>query len=53
MDSGPLPYYFYISLADRKLKEFNNMQRNQTEGDYTFWGNTVPWIEKLLCDVLQ
>jgi hypothetical protein len=24
------------------------MQTNQTEGDYTFWGNTVPWIEKLL-----
>jgi len=32
-------------LADRKLKEFNNMQRNHTEG---YQGNVIPWIEKLL-----
>jgi len=32
-------------LADRKLKEFNNMQRNHAEG---YQGNLIPWIEKLL-----
>jgi hypothetical protein len=35
-------------LADRKLREFNNMQTNQTERHHTFRGNTIPWIEKLL-----
>jgi Primase X len=24
------------------------MQKNQTESNYTFRGNTIPWIEKLL-----
>src|SRR4051812_3473402 len=43
-----LLYHFYIYLADRKLKEFNNMRKNQTESHYTFRGNTIPWIEKLL-----
>jgi hypothetical protein len=37
---NPLLYHFYIHLANRKLKEFNNMRKNQTE--------TIPWIEKLL-----
>jgi hypothetical protein len=41
----PLYYHLYIYLADRKLKEFNNMQRNQTEN---YQGNTISWIEKLL-----
>jgi hypothetical protein len=40
-----LYYHFYIYLVDRKLKEFNNMQRNQTE---RYQGNVIPWIEKLL-----
>jgi hypothetical protein len=40
-----LLYYFYTHLADRKLREFNNMRKNQTE---RFRGNTIPWIEKLL-----
>jgi Primase X len=35
-------------LADRKLKEFNNMRKTQTESHHTFRGNTIPWIEKLL-----
>jgi hypothetical protein len=35
-------------LADRKLREFSNMQKNKTESDHTFRGNTIPWIEKLL-----
>ena len=39
---------FYIYLADRKLKEFSNMQKNKTESYDTFRGNTIPWIEKLL-----
>ena len=43
--ANPLYYHFYIYLADRKLKEFNNMQKNKTE---SYWGNTIPWIEKLL-----
>jgi hypothetical protein len=42
---NPLLYHFYIYLADRKLKEFNNMQRNQAE---RYQGNTISWIEKLL-----
>jgi hypothetical protein len=45
---NPLLYHFYIYLADRKLKEFNNMRKTQTENHYTFRGNTVAWIEKLL-----
>ena len=24
------------------------MQKNKTEIHHTFWGNTIPWIEKLL-----
>jgi Primase X len=43
--ASPLYYHLYIYLADRKLKEFNNMQRNQTEN---YQGNTISWIEKLL-----
>ena len=43
--ANPLYYDFYIYLVDRKLKGFNNMQRNQT-GSYQ--GNTIGWIEKLL-----
>jgi hypothetical protein len=43
--ANPLYYHLYIYLADRKLKEFNNMQRNQTEN---YQGNTISWIEKLL-----
>jgi Primase X len=43
--ANPLYYDFYIYLADRKLNEFNNMQRNQTEN---YRGNTISWIEKLL-----
>jgi hypothetical protein len=46
--ANPLYYDFYIHLADRKLREFNNMQKNQTESHYTFRGKTIPWIEKLL-----
>jgi hypothetical protein len=46
--ANPLYYHFYIYLADRKLKEFNNMRKNQTESHHTFHGNTIPWIEKLL-----
>jgi Primase X len=46
--ANPLYYHFYIHLADRKLKEFSNMQRNKTETHHTFHGNTIPWIEKLL-----
>jgi Primase X len=42
---NPLCYHLYIYLADRKLKEFKYMQRNQTE---SYRGNTIPWIEKLL-----
>jgi Primase X len=42
---SPLYYHLYIYLADRKLKEFNNMQRNQREN---YQGNTIAWIEKLL-----
>jgi hypothetical protein len=43
--ANPLYYDFYIYLSDRKLKEFYNMQRNQTQ---SYRGNTIPWIEKLL-----
>jgi hypothetical protein len=43
--TNSLPYYFYIYLADRKLREFNNMQKSQTE---SYRGKTIPWIEKLL-----
>src|SRR5919197_6429017 len=46
--ANPLYYHFYIYLADRKLKEFNNLQKNQTESYHTFRGNTIAWIEKLL-----
>jgi hypothetical protein len=46
LKANPLYYDFYIYLADRKLKEFNNM--HQTESHYTFRGNTIAWIEKLL-----
>ena len=46
--ANPLYYHFYIYLADRKLKEFGNMGKNQTESHYTFRGSTIPWIEKLL-----
>jgi Primase X len=35
-------------LADKKLKEFNNMQKNHTEGYHISRGNVIPWIEKLL-----
>jgi hypothetical protein len=45
---NPLLYHFYIYLADRKLREFNNMQKIHTESHYSFKGNTIPWIEKLL-----
>jgi hypothetical protein len=46
---NPLYYHFYIYLADRKLKEFNKMGKNQTESHhYTFRDNTIPWIERLL-----
>jgi hypothetical protein len=45
---NPLLYHFYIYLADKKLKEFNNMQKNQTESHHAFRGNTIAWIEKLL-----
>jgi hypothetical protein len=41
--ANPLYYDFYNYLADRKLKELNNIQRTQIER-----GNTIPWIEKLL-----
>ena len=46
LDQRRIYYHFYIYLADRKLKEFNNMRKNQTEKHYTFY--TIPWIEKLL-----
>ena len=35
-------------MADRKLKELNNVQKSQTEGHYALRGRTIPWIEKLL-----
>jgi hypothetical protein len=43
--ANSLYYDFYIYLADKKLKEFNNMQKNKTE---CYHDNTIPWIEKLL-----
>jgi hypothetical protein len=43
--ANPLYYHFYIYLADKKLKEFNNMQTDKTE---SYRSNTVTWIEKLL-----
>jgi hypothetical protein len=43
--TNPLYYHFYIYLADKKLKEFNNMQKIKTE---SYRGNTITWIEKLL-----
>jgi Primase X len=43
--TNPLYYHFYIYLADKKLKEFNNMQKIKTE---SYRGNTIQWIEKLL-----
>ena len=46
--TNPLLYHFYIYLADKKLKEFNSMRKNQTETHHTFRGNTIAWIEKLL-----
>jgi Primase X len=46
--ANPLYYHFYIHLADRKLKEFNYMQTNETKSYHTFRGNTIAWIEKLL-----
>jgi hypothetical protein len=46
--ANPLFYHLYIYLADRKLKELNNMQNNKTETPHTFRGNTISWIEKLL-----
>ena len=46
--ANSLYYHFYIYLADRKLEEFNNMQKNQTESYHAFRANTIPWIEKLL-----
>jgi hypothetical protein len=46
--ANPLYYHFYIYLADRKLKELNSMQRNQTANHHIIRGNTIPWIEKLL-----
>jgi Primase X len=46
--TNPLYYHFYIYLADRKLREFSNMQKNKTERYDTFRGNTIPWIEKPL-----
>jgi Primase X len=45
VDANPLYYNFYIYPADRKLREFNNMQRGKTA---SYQGNTIPWIEKLL-----
>src|SRR5918911_4908343 len=45
--ANPLYYDFYIYLADRKLREFNNMQTNHAES-HSFRGSTIPWIEKLL-----
>ena len=46
--ANPLYYHFYIYPADRKLKEFNNMQKVRTKGHHNFHGNTIAWIEKLL-----
>jgi hypothetical protein len=46
--ANPLYYHFYIYLADRKLKEFNNMQKNKIESHHAFRADTIPWIEKLL-----
>jgi hypothetical protein len=46
--ANPLYYHFYIYLADRKLREFNNMQNNTTKGHYSLRGDTSAWIEKLL-----
>jgi hypothetical protein len=46
--ANPLYYHFYIHLADRKLGEFNNLQKNQIESHHTSRGKTIPWIEKLL-----
>src|SRR5919205_3931490 len=43
--ANPLYYHFYIYLADRKLKEFTNMQTNKT---ISYRGNTITWMEKLL-----
>jgi Primase X len=43
--ANPLYYHFYIYLADRKLKGFNNVRKNQTE---SYRGNIIGWIEKLL-----
>jgi hypothetical protein len=49
LDPRPIPCTtIFIYLADRKLKEFNNMRENQTESYHSFQGNTIPWIEKLL-----
>jgi hypothetical protein len=45
---NPLLHHFYIYLADRKLKEFNNMSNTQSRHPGPFPGNTTPWIEKLL-----
>jgi Primase X len=45
---NPLLYKFYIFLADKKLKELDNMGKNQTKSNRTFSGKTIPWIEKLL-----
>jgi hypothetical protein len=45
---NPLLYHFYIYLADRKLREFDNMQNTHTESHHSFKGNIIPWIEKLL-----
>jgi hypothetical protein len=46
--ANPLYYHFYIYLADRKLKEFDNMQKNHIQSHHAFRGNTIAWIEKLL-----
>ena len=45
---NPLLYQFYIFLADKRLKELNSIGKNQTKSNYTFRGNTIHWIEKLL-----
>ena len=48
-------YHFYnmestapTLIRGRKLKDTTNMHKLQTESHYTFRGNTIAWIEKLL-----
>jgi hypothetical protein len=37
-----------LLLADKKLKELSNMQKDQTKTHHTITSNRVAWIEKLL-----